>query len=215
MKRTTLVLLMLLALFVAACTSDQAGSSASESAAAQESEEAAPAESDAGSESAIAFPSMDLPGSAPELEAILPDEIGGAEVVKFSMGGTELMADVEGSGVDPELIAFLERLDAQPEDISMAFAFSVSPTGDSAVIGAFRVAGASTDDLEREFLATMQSDAGAVAWESASVGGKDVQTSADPDTEGSSLYVYTAGDIVFFVTAADEATAAELLGPLP
>lgn len=214
MKRTTLVLLTLLALFVAACTSDQAGSSASQSAAAQESEEAA-AESDAGSESAVAFPSIDLPGSAPELEAILPDEIGGAEVVKFSMGGTELLADVEGSGVDPEFIAFLERLDAQPEDISMAFAFSVSPTGDSAVIGAFRVAGASTDDLEREFLATMQSEAGAVAWESASVGGKDVQTSADPDTEGNSLYVYTAGDIVFFVTTADEATAAELLGPLP
>jgi hypothetical protein len=210
LKRTTLVLLTLfVALLVAACTSDQAGSSATAEATPE------PAESDASSESEVAFPSMDLPGSAPELEAILPDEIGGAEVVKFSMGGPELMADEEGSGIDPEFIAFLERLGARPEDISMAFAFSVSPEGDSAVIGAFRVAGASSDELEREFLATMESEGGAVEWESATVGGKDVQTADDPDTEGNSLYVYTAGDIVFFVTTPDEATAAELLEPLP
>lgn len=215
MKRTTLMPLMLVALFVAACASDQAGSTASQSAVAEQSEEATTEPADGGDESAVAFPSMDLPGSAPELEALLPDEIGGAEAVKFSMGGAELMADEEGSGVDPEFIAFLERLGAQPDDISIAFAFSFSADGDSAGIGAFRVAGANSDDLEREFMATMETDGEVVDWQSASVGGKDVRTAADPDTTGNVIYVYTAGDIVFFVTTPDEATAAELLEPLP
>lgn len=211
MKRTTLMLLMLVALFVAACTSDQAGSSATEAAATQE----ATPEPDGGSESAAALPSLDLPGSAPELEALLPDEIDGAETVKFSMGGAELMADQEGSGVDPEFIAFLERLDAQPDDISVAFAFSFTEAGGSSGIGAFRVEGASSDELEREFMATMETDGTVVDWQSASIAGKDVQTAADPDTEGNTVYIYTAGDIVFFVTTPDEGTAAELLEPLP
>lgn len=215
MKRTNILLLMLVALFVAACTGDQAGSSATEAPATQESEATPEPDSDGGSESEVALPSLDLPGSAPELEALLPDEIDGTEVVKFSMGGAELMADEEGSGVDPEFIAFLERLDAQPDDISIAFAFTFTEAGDSAGIGAFRVEGASSDDLEREFMATMETDGEVVDWQSASIAGKDVQTAADPETEGSFVYIYTVGDIVFFVTTPDEDVAAELLGPLP
>lgn len=219
MKRTTLLLLMLVALLAAACTSDQ-GSSATATATATataESDDATPEPDtdDGDSETAAAVPSFDLPGSAPELEALLPDEIDGTEVVKFSMGGPELMADQEGSGVDPEFIAFLERLGAQPDDISIAFAFSFTEAGDSAGIGAFRVEGASSEDLEREFMATMETGGEVVDWQSASVGGKDVQTAADPDTEGSFVYIYTVGDIVFFVTTPDEDVAAELLEPLP
>jgi hypothetical protein len=213
LKRTTLMLLTLVALFVAACTADQAGSSATQSDVARATPE--PAESEASSESEFAIPSMDLPGSAPELEALLPDEIDGHETVKFSMGGPELMADQEESGVDPEFIAFLERLGARPEDISIAFAFSFTEAGDSAGIGAFRVAGANTDELEREFMATMETEGEVVDWQSASGAGKDVQTTSDPDTEGNTIYVYTTGDIVFFVTTPDEDTAAELLEPLP
>ncbi|MEP7082051.1 MAG: hypothetical protein ABI841_03635 [Chloroflexota bacterium] len=214
MKRTTFILLMLVALFVAACTSDQGGSSASATATAQADDATPEPETDGGSESAAALPSFDLPGSAPELEALLPDEIDGAETVKFSMGGAELMADEEGSGVDPEFIAFLERLGAQPDDISIAFAFSFTEAGDSAGIGAFRVEGASSDELEREFMATMETE-GEVDWQSANLAGKDVMTAADPDTEGNILYIYTVGDIVFFVTTPDEAVATELLGTLP
>ncbi|MCA1587703.1 MAG: hypothetical protein LC744_03270 [Chloroflexi bacterium] len=215
MKRISFVLLMLFALVLVACTDSQGATptatpTASPSAASEDSDEQDTSESEA-----AALPSLDLPGSAPELEALLPDEIGGTETVKFSMGGPELMADQEESGVDPEFIAFLERLGARPEDISIAFAFSFSEEGDSAGIGAFRVAGASSDELEREFMATMETEGDVVDWQSASVAGKDVQTTADPDTEGNTIYVYTAGDIVFFVTTQDEATAAELLEPLP
>jgi hypothetical protein len=215
LKRTTFVLLMLVALFVAACASDQPGSSEAAAAQSDEATETPEADADDGAESAVALPSFDLPGSAPELEALLPDEIGGTETVKFSMGGPELMEDQEGSGVDPEFIAFLERLGAQPEDISIAFAFSFSEAGDSAGIGAFRVEGANSDDLEREFMATMESEGNVVDWQSANVGGKDVQSAADPDTDGNTMYIYTTGDIVFFVTTPDEAAAAELLEPLP
>ncbi len=215
MKRTTILLLMLVAAFVAACTSDQADSSATEGPATQEATATPEPDSDGGSESEVALPSVDLPGSAPELEALLPDEIGGVETIKFSLTGPELMADEEGSGVDPEFIAFLERLGAQPEDISFAIALSVGAEGESAGIGAFRVEGASSDDLEREFMATMETDGEVVDWQSADVGGKDVQTAADPDTDGNTLYLYTTGDIVFFVTTPDEAAAVEMLEPLP
>ena len=215
MKRISFVLLMLLALVLVACTDSQGATpTAAASAASGDSDDATP-EPDTSESEAAALPSFDLPGSAPELEALLPDEIGGAETVKFSMGGPELMADQEESGVDPEFIAFLERLGARPEDISIAFAFSFTEAGDSAGIGAFRVAGANSDDLEREFMATMETEGEVVDWQSASVAGKDVQTTQDPDTEGNTIYVYTTGDIVFFVTTPDEDTAAELLGDLP
>lgn len=215
MKRTSLALLMLLALVLVACSDSQGASpTATASAASEDSDETTP-EPDTTESEAAAMPSLDLPGSAPELEALLPDEIGGTETVKFSMGGPELMADQEESGVDPEFIAFLERLGADPEDISIAFAFSLTEGGDSAGIGAFRVAGANSDELEREFMATMETEGEIVDWQSASVAGKDVQTTSDPDTEGNTIYVYTSGDIVFFVTTPDEDTAAELLEPLP
>lgn len=216
MKRISIVLLMLLALVLVACTDSQGASPTTTASAASgdDSDDATP-EPDTSESEAAALPSFDLPGSAPELEALLPDEIGGTETVKLSMSGAELMADQEESGVDPEFIAFLERLGAQPEDISIAFAFSFTEAGDSAGIAAFRVAGANSDELERELMATMETEGEVVDWQSASIAGKDVQTASDPDTEGNTIYVYTAGDIVFFITTPDEEAAAELLEPLP
>lgn len=220
MKRTTLMLLTLVALFVAACSSNQADSSASQSAAApaaQESDEAtaAPAESEGESGSEAALPSFGLPDSAPELAALLPDEIAGQEALKLSMSGAELMSGEGGATVDPEFISFLERLGAQPDDISFAFSFVTLPEGDSAGIIAFRVAGASSDQLETEMRATMDSEGNELDWQPASVGGKDVISSEDPDNEGNTRYLYAVGDIVFIVTSPDEATAADLLEPLP
>jgi hypothetical protein len=214
LKRISIVLLMLLALVLVACTDSQGASPTATAASGEDSADATP-EPDTSESEAAALPSFDLPGSAPELEALLPDEIGGTETVKLSMSGTELMADQEESGVDPEFIAFLERLGAQPDDISVAFAFSFTETGESAGIAAFRVAGADSDALERELMATMETEGQVVDWQSSSIAGKDVQTTADPDTEGNTIYIYTAGDIVFFVTTPDEAEAAELLEPLP
>jgi hypothetical protein len=223
LKRISIVLLMLLALVAAACTDSQGASptgaasdAAAESQPAGESEESEGAEESADDGGTGAVPSFELPASAPELAALLPDEINGQEAVKLSMSGEEMM---EGSGdesVDPEFLAFLERLGAQPDEVSFAFSFAFdAESGASAGIAAFRVEGANSDQLESEFQATMEAEGEPVEWEDANVAGKDVKTAADPDTEGNTMYLYTVGDVVFFVTAADEATAVELLEPLP
>lgn len=219
MKRITFLLLTLLALVLAACSDNSGGSSTSASVSASAAA-TSPAQSDEASEQptesssdGTALPSVDLPNSAPELAELLPDEIGGQQVQKISMSGAELMA--EGSGTDPELISFLERVGAQPEDISVAFVFKFSAAGDNAGIAAFRVAGASSDELEREFRASPDSEGETIDWQEQSVGGKDVLTAPDTNIEGATQYLYTVGDIVFIVTSTMEETAAELLEPLP
>lgn len=221
MKRITFLLLTLLALVLAACSGNSGGSSTSASASASASAEASsPAESDEASEQptesssdGTALPSVDLPNSAPELAELLPDEIGGQPVQKISMSGAELMA--EGSGADPEFVSFLERVGAQPDDVSVAFVFTLSAEGDTAGIAAFRVAGASSDELEREFRASLDSEGETIDWQEQSVGGKDVLTAPDTNSEDATQYLYTVGDIVFIVTSTSEETAAELLEPLP
>lgn len=219
MKRITFLLLTLLALVLAACSGNSGGSSTSASASASAAA-TSPAQSDEASEQptesssdGTALPSVDLPNSAPELAELLPDEIGGQQVQKISMSGAELMA--EGSGTDPEFISFLERVGAQPEDISVAFVFTLSAEGDTAGIAAFRVAGASSDELEREFRASLDSEGETIDWQEQSVGGKDVLTAPDTNSEDATQYLYTVGDIVFIVTSTSEETAAELLEPLP
>lgn len=221
MKRITFMLLTLVALLVAACSSNQTsstGASPSASTAstaastAAESQEAS-VEPEASGSQAAANPSLDLPDSAPELAALLPDEIGGQPATQISMSGAEMMA--EGTA-DPSMVAFLEGLDAQPEDISVAFSFGLDPaSGSSAGIIALRVEGANSDQLETEFRASMESEGDVVDWQSASVGGKDVLTAEDPNNEDGTMYLYTVGDIVFLVTSTDDASAAELLEPLP
>lgn len=160
-------------------------------------------------------PVIDLPGSAPELEALLPDEIGGEEVLKLSFTGEELMTDDSGDvTVDPEFLAFLDRMGAQPDDVSMAMSFAMSEEGQDGVV-AFRVAGADGNQLRDELQRSMEEEEQTGEWTSGSVGGKSVLMAEDLETTGNTVYIYVRGDMVFLVTAADEATATEILGALP
>lgn len=219
MKRITIMLLALVALVLAACTDSQG---ASPTATPTEDSEAAAAESEAADdepadESAAALPSFELPDSAPELAALLPDEIGGEEAFKLSMSGEELMAGQdEDVTVDQEFLDFLSRVGAQPDDISVAFAFGMGTDEATAGIFAFRIAGANASQLESEFRAAMEAESDAVIdWQETSVAGKNVLAGEDPDNPGNTMYLYTTGDIIFIVTAGSEDAAEELLQPLP
>ncbi|MEO8511299.1 MAG: hypothetical protein ABI534_08655 [Chloroflexota bacterium] len=220
MHRLILALVAIMALTLAACSSPGSSPSSSEASvepssateAASPSEEAS-ASADASS-SEIALPSIDLPSSAPELEDALPDSVGDITLQKFSMRGAEFLAQ---GGDDQEFQDFLERLDAQPEDVSVAFAFGADTTDGSAVsVFAFRVEGASTDDLTRELQGSLESDGSAADLSESNIGGKDVLVgeSTDETTPGS-VYLYGVGDIVFFIGASDEAQATEILSTLP
>ena len=143
------------------------------------------------------------------LEGLLPDSVGDLTLTKYSVKGAEFFS---GAGTDPAFKDFLDRVHAQPDDVSAAFA------GDQAntlSLLALRIAGASTDDLKTEFRRAMEeSSATKVDLSEATVGGKSVLTGFDPD-QNSNVYFYVTGDVLFFVTTTDKAVAEAALQKLP
>ena len=163
-----------------------------------------------------ALPSIDLPNSDAELEALLPATIGDIEVQTFSMRGNEFMASGEDN---QEFIAFLERMGAEPDDVSVAFGFGFNaedPTGAGAAIFAFRVVGASTDQLLGELESSLEAEQTASNWTETNIAGKDVLVGESLDeSQPGAVYLYGVNDIVFFLSTADEAAAEDALNELP
>lgn len=215
MKRISTLLVLLLALVVTACAGEEAASaSPSEPPATvqptpepEESEDAAASEP-AGS--GLALPSFDLNGD-PDLAARFPDTVGGEPLTVQSMRGDQMGAF---GGTDPTFQEFLDSIDAELEDVSFAFGGVMSGT-DPFSVGAFRVLGASEDDLQREFIAASEDTGDISGLEDASVGGKDVLTGADPSGDTTMrFYLYTKDDTLYFLTGSEE-QAAEVLEALP
>ncbi|MDQ2935148.1 MAG: hypothetical protein M3R49_09280 [Chloroflexota bacterium] len=141
------------------------------------------------------------------LEGLLPDAVGNLKLTKFSLKGAEFF-----TSADPEFKGFLDRVHAQPDDVSVA---SATDTNTSLQLLALRVAGANTDDLKAEFRrAIEQSSTSTIKLSEATVGGKSVLTGFDPDQQAN-VYFYVVGDVLIFVTASDKALAEAALAKLP
>jgi hypothetical protein len=213
LTRISILLIALLALVASACSSGEQSSSAtpSESAAEESTEPTEPEASEPEeSGSAAAIPSFDMNGD-PELAGRFPDTVGGQALQVQSFRGDVFMA---GGSSDPSFQAFLDSVDADLEDVSVAFGGSM--TGESVLsVGAFRVLGVAEDRLEEEFLSASE-DAGDVSGlNQESVGGKDVWTASDPSGEApGSMFIYVKDDTVYFLTGTEE-QAAEILAALP
>jgi hypothetical protein len=215
-KHITVLLVALLALVVSACASEQASPSADQSTPAA-TEEATPEPSSEAPEASAsadatvgALPSFDLNGD-PELASRFPDTVGGQPLQVQSMRGDTFMSI---GGADPAFQEFLDSVDAELSDVSVAFGGATS--GESFLsVGAFRILGASEDDLEREFIAASEDAGDITGLEQASIGGKDVWTAVDPSgTTETSFYLYTKDDTLYFLTGA-EADVTEILEALP
>ncbi len=203
-----------LALALAACSSgssSSASASASASATTATQSEAASA-SASESANASALPSFDLPNSDTELEALLPDKIGGQQTTKSSMKGSELMTS---GGDNQQIIDFLNSVGAQPDDVSVAFAFALSTNASSTAVSAFRVKGVDHSILLNELSTSMQGDVGATGFTDATVGGKSVKKGTAPGQQTTSVYLYGVADLVFSVTSASDDAAAEVFSNLP
>ena len=214
MTRISILLIALLALVASACSSGEQSSSVapSESTAVVESTEPTEAESSEPEESgsAVAIPSFDMNGD-PELAGRFPDTVGGQALQVQSFRGDVFMA---GGGSDPSFQAFLDSVDAELEDVSVAFGGSM--TGETALsVGAFRVVGVAEDRLEEEFLNASEEAGDVSGITEQSVGGKDVWTASDPSGEApGSMFIYVKDDTVYFLTGTEE-QAAEILAALP
>lgn len=211
MKRISILLIALLALVVSACGDNQgsASDSPSEPVATEEPTPEA-TESEGAEETVGALPSFDLNGD-PELAGRFPDTVGGEPLTVQSFRGDVFM---QAGGSDPSFDAFLESVGAELSDVSVAFGSSISAEN-PLTVGAFRILGASEDDLEREFIAASEESGDVSGLTQTSIGGKDVWSASDPTgTAGMSVFIYTKDDTLYFLTGNEEQVT-EILAALP
>jgi hypothetical protein len=205
LKRISILLVLAMTVVVAACASEEAASASPSDAAASIEATPEPVESTAASEEAaasgLALPSFDLSGD-PELADRFPDTVGGQPLTVQSMRGDQTFQE------------FLDSVGAELSDVSFAFGGMTSGT-DVFSVGAFRVLGASEDELEREFIAASEEAGDVGSLETATVGGKDVRVGADPSGDTPlQFFLYTKDDTLYFLTGSEE-QAAEVLEALP
>lgn len=193
---------LLLALAVAACSSGGASASPTPSA----SVEPSAAASGAGAE-----PS--LPSDAEDLETLIPDAVGGVALEKRSMRGDEF---ANSGSASAEAEEFLRNLGVSPDDVSVAIGFGASAESGSVVaVVVFRAEGADSSRLLQSFKdATDAERETPLEWESANVGGKQVERATDPEHDNR-VYLYVTGDLLAFVATSNEDDAAEVLAGLP
>jgi hypothetical protein len=156
------------------------------------------------------LPSFSLPSNAKELEALIPDTLGGQKLTKASYKGSDF---VNSTNSNEEFKTWLNSVGKSLNDVSAAFGFAASGTSGSAVF-AFRVQGVDNGRLIEAFKTSMGTTNSTMTWTSANVGGKSVQRSEDPDTK-TAIYLYGTADLLFFVTTNDTKVAEEALQHLP
>jgi hypothetical protein len=194
----------LLAITVAACSSGAASSTPTPI------PTASPTPTVAATSSASAGPSLDLPRNAKELEALLPDSIGGATLTKFSMKGSDF---IQQGQVDPQLKSWLDSLGKSLDDVSVAYAFDITGASQTGIF-AFRVNGVDHTTLLNGLKTAMeQGSSEATNWTSTNIGGKSGVFAGTSDS--GTTYLYGTADLVFFVVAKDKTTAADALSQLP
>ncbi len=148
----------------------------------------------------FAFPSFDLSSfdlgsfalpsfsSDPELEAMLPDELGGVAARKQSLtGSTFLGTGLAGAAA---LEALLDQLDKSPDDLSVGFGTTPLVT-----IIAYRIDGIPARQLFTGLELALAA-AGSATITDVSVGSRSVKQVV---TATETTYVYLAGDAVFVI----------------
>jgi len=206
MYRLALALIIGLALLVAGCTSAPPADSPAADATADGDATPAPTDGDeAPTETESAGDGDDggvgNPGGATDLEALLPDEVNGIQLTKYSYDGGSLDEDTAGFSLE----GLASAAGVTPDEVSLAVA--ADQANNAVTIFAIRIDGRSG---EQAMDALIENDDTGLqeAVEEANVGGKDVLTA------GGYVYLYAAGDVLFQVYA-EGAAAEDALSQLP
>ena len=177
---------------------------------------ASPSPTPSPSEAGFPFPSgmsplPSLVGNA-ELEGTLPTSAGGLTFFSFSMSGPDFVS----GDVDQQFLDFLDRLDADIDQVSVAFA--IGSNGDGSQTGsvfAFQVEGAVAEDLVDEFKASAEQGGEPLTWHDATIGGKQVQE-ADPNADfPTPIVLYATGDVLYFASSTDSSALEDIVRQLP
>ena len=152
-------------------------------------------------------------GAVAELEALIPAEIGGITLQKYSMRGDEFVSSGTAS---QEAQEFLEGLGVSTDDVAVAVGFGASAeSGDLVAVFVFQARGAGSDRLVSVFKeGTDKNREAPLVWEPVTVGGKQVERTTEPE-QGQVIYLYAMGDRLFYLAATQEEHAEEALAALP
>ena len=158
--------------------------------------------------SAFPLPSVgpDASPASPELERLLPTEIGGTPYIVESFTGADAFGNDAGSRA---VTAGLRALGKSPADLELAEAYDENQALDLYLFG-FRLPGADPEALQSLVLNSwLVADADGVTTEEVQLGGKTM-THVDYGDDSPDAYVYSLGDkaIIIYSGAPDLAEAA-------
>lgn len=137
----------------------------------------------------FALPSFALPSADKELEDLLPDDIATETVRKSSMSGDQFMGLLGSAEVE----AVLDQFDTSPSDLSVAFGGTSNLT-----LIAYRLKGVDGSQFFNTFLVAAGEDDEVTVTDGA-YGGKAVKKVVSSNAAIGTVYVYTAGDVMFVV----------------
>jgi hypothetical protein len=209
LDRRALAAAIALGLLAAACGGGSAATP-TPTAAAQASQPAAseaptsqePASTDNGSVPNISLP----PGTATELEAMLPSNVGGVAFAKTSFGGGLLPATLP-VGSD-ELGTFLKANGKTLADVSLAMATPTDSSKAGSFVMAFQVKG-----VDGTKLAQVLAGSGDSGLQPTTIAGKQVQQAG---AAGFGFTLYVKGDVVFYILALGDSSLVEgIVAALP
>ena len=160
-----------------------------------------------------AHPSFAVPSftSDKELEALLPDTYQGATLIKRSFSGSDLLKTT--SPQTKPITDLLASLGKSPGDLS--FAFASDAAGKLKVtFGAYRIKGVDANVWLPLLLAAASAQTPGTTTSQTNVGGRAVTRIQGP-TSPQGTYLYSRGDVLFFVSSADETLVGDALAALP
>lgn len=131
------------------------------------------------------------PGTAADLEALLPSEVNGIAFEKTSFDGSTFPGGIPIGGGDDEFLQFLQENGKSVQDLRVAIASTTDSSSAGSLVMAIQVKGLPSD----KFLAFATQD---MADQKTTVGGKEVYGAA---MGGFGAFVYPKDDIVFYVLA--------------
>ena len=196
------------ALLVAACGGSASPAPSAAASAASQPAASAPAATDQPSATDNgSVPNVSLsPGSAPELEAMLPSTVNGVAFGRTSFGGAAMPAGIPiGSG---DLATFLQQNGKTLADVNIAMATPTDTAKAATFVMAFQVKGVDGTKLADALGATTGNDL-----TKATVGGKQVLQAG---VSGMGVVLYVKGDVVFYILALGETSLTDgILAALP
>ncbi len=142
-----------------------------------------------------------IPGSAPELEAMLPSSINGVAFQKTSFGGSAWPAGIPIGQSDLE--TFLQQNGKSLSDVNVAMATPSDTSKAGTILMAFQVKGVDGTKLANVLGGTSGSDL-----TTATVGGKQVLQAGLP---GMGVVLYVKNDVVFYVLALGDASLTDAI----